>query len=64
MCEDARRYEPGFQYSDYIRNLPIQPHHERPEFEFEKFAPDGAPYLVQSGMICLLCQLLVVTGCL
>nr|XP_018668445.1 rho GTPase-activating protein 45 isoform X2 [Ciona intestinalis] len=46
MCEDAKRYEPGFQYTEYIRNLPSQPYHIRSDFEFEQVSVDGAPYLV------------------
>ncbi|XP_078488497.1 rho GTPase-activating protein 45 isoform X1 [Ciona intestinalis] len=46
MCEDAKRYEPGFQYTEYIRNLPSQPYHMRSDFEFEQVSVDGAPYLV------------------
>uniref|UniRef100_F6YXW3 Rho-GAP domain-containing protein n=1 Tax=Ciona intestinalis TaxID=7719 RepID=F6YXW3_CIOIN len=48
MCEDAKRYEPGFQYTEYIRNLPSQPYHIRSDFEFEQVSVDGAPYLVSA----------------
>jgi len=49
MCEDAKLYQPGYQYSDYIRNLPSQPHQERVEYRFEPCTTEGAPYLVNTG---------------
>ena len=51
MGEDARHYEPGFQYLDFVRSLPIPQHnHVRstPVFEFEPCIVDGNPYIVHS----------------
>ncbi|CAK8685604.1 unnamed protein product [Clavelina lepadiformis] len=50
MCEDAKRYEPGYQYSDYIRNLPAQPTHSRLDFEFESYSTGGSSYLISTGI--------------
>ena len=46
MSEDAKRYEPGFQYAEYIRNLPEKPNLGRQTFDFESCSADGSLYRV------------------
>jgi len=46
MSEDAKRYEVGFQYTDYVRNLPSKASVGRTTFEFESLSADGSTYRV------------------
>ena len=50
MCEDAKRYEPGHQYSEYVRNLPIPTSQTKSFFQFESYTADGIPYFTQPGI--------------
>ena len=52
MSEDAKRYEAGFQYTDYVRNLPEKPIVGRTNFEFESLSAVGSSYRVHGGKHC------------
>ena len=44
LCESSQQYEPGTQYAEYIRHLPVPQSssgHSPDSFTFEPYTPDG-----------------------